>query len=527
VSVTLSTARDADDRPLYIVSTVENIDERRDTQEKLRLSDARFQAFMDAVPAIAWLSDADGRHLYMNRAWERATGQARDHWLARSAEELAQSGASAPDPRRGADVLHSGQPSDAIETFGEADGAPRHWRIVRFPVPAQDSGRLLGGMAIEITREVRAQAALRDSEARTLAIIQSASDGIVSTDGEGRVTLFNPAASRLFGVSAESMLGQPLARLLPPEARAHHTQMMAGFARSGVSQRAMGAGRVAGLHADGTRIELEASISQVQVDGALILTAMLRDITERTRADRRLVAYQLELAGLNRRLLAQEKETTRRLAQSLHDELGQTLAALRMQFDVLRQHGYVAAAAATAADAGTPSAGLQRIDLLITQANRQVREALTELRPPLLDELGLVAALDNELRRQSEAGSGPELSLVVDPLRRTCRWPGDVEFAAFMVAREAIHNAIRHAGATAIEVILEGDATTLDVWIDDNGVGLPAGPLHARPGHLGMIGMRERAGSINARLELGSTEGQGTRVHLAWPSGPENAARNG
>jgi PAS domain-containing protein len=60
--------------------------------------------------------------------------------------------------------------------------------VVRFPVPAQDSGRLLGGMAIEITREVRTQAALRDSEARMLAIIRSASDGIVSTDGEGRVS---------------------------------------------------------------------------------------------------------------------------------------------------------------------------------------------------------------------------------------------------------------------------------------------------------------------------------------------------
>ncbi len=336
-------------------------------------------------------------------------------------------------------------------------------------------------------------------------------------------SLFNPSAEQMFGVSAAAMLGQPLDRLLPAEERTRHPALMGSFAGSGVSQRAMGSGRVVGMHADGRRMELEASISQVTVEGSVILTAMLRDVTERTQAERRLVAYQLELAGLNRRLLAQEKETTRRLAQTLHDELGQTLAALRMQFDVLRQRGLVDAAAATAADLDDPAGGLQRIDQLVTQANRQVREALTELRPPLLDELGLAAALDNELRRQSESGSGPELSLLVDPALRDCRWPGDVEFAAFMVAREAIYNAIRHADATTVEVILEGDAEALDVWVDDNGVGLPEAPLRERPGHLGLVGMRERAGSIGARLELGSGDGLGTRVHLSWPSGHDGA----
>ncbi|MBY0439880.1 MAG: PAS domain S-box protein, partial [Burkholderiales bacterium] len=523
VAVTLSLARNADGTPSYMISTVEDIDGRREAQQKLRLSDARFQSFMDAVPAMAWLSDADGRHVYLNQAWEREVGRPRNLWLGRSAGELQQSGAAAPDPHAGAAVLHSGRPSDVVEDFGGADGAPRRWRVVRFPVQAPDGGQLLGGMAIEITREVRAQAALRDSEARMLAIIRSASDGIVSTDGEGRVSLFNPAAERMFGLGAASMLGQPLDRLLPAEARTRHPTLMAGFAGSGVSQRQMGTGRVTAVHADGRRMELEASISQVKVDGDVILTAMLRDITERTRAERRLVAYQLELAGLNRRLLAQEKETTRRLAQSLHDELGQTLAALRMQFDVLRQRGYVAAAAATAADEGNPAAGLQRIDLLISQANRQVREALTELRPPLLDELGLAVALENELSRQSESGIGPRMSLVVDPVLRDHRWPGDVEFAVFMVAREAIYNAIRHAGATMIEVVLEGDLHSLDVWIDDNGIGLPDEPLRARPGHLGLVGMRERAGSIGARLEMGSTDGQGTRVHLAWQSAAEYA----
>lgn len=379
-------------------------------------------------------------------------------------------------------------------------------------------------LASDITSQMRTEAALRQSEARTLAIITSASDAIVSTDAQGLVRLFNPAAERMFGISAATMLGNPLDRLLPAEASVHHRQHLMGFARSGVSQRAMSSGRVAALHADGSRMELEASISQVEVDGSVMLTAMLRNVTERTRAERRLIAYQLELAGLNRRLLAQEKETTRRLAQALHDELGQTLAALRMQFDVLRQRGYVAAAAATAADAGEAAPGLQRIDALITHANRQVRETLTELRPPLLDELGLVAAIENELRRQAEAGGGPELSLDVDAALRDLRWPGDVEFAAFMVAREAAYNAIRHARASRVRIVIEGDPARMDLWIDDDGIGMPEEPRQARPGHLGLVGMRERAASIGASLMLGPADRPGTRVHLNWQA-PANAQR--
>ena len=498
--------------------------ELSDAQERLLASDARFQAFMDAAPALAWLSDADGRPAYLNRSWERASGQPRERWLGRTGQEIDAAGIAGPGRDGDAQVLRTGVGSDAIEAFGEVAGMPRLWRVVRFPVPAQDGSPLVGGMAIDITSQMRAEAALRQSEARTLAIITSASDAIVSTDAQGLVRLFNPAAERMFGLTAATMLGNPLDRLLPDEASGHHRQHLVGFARSGVSQRAMSSGRVAALHADGSRMELEASISQVEVDGSVMLTAMLRNVTERTRAERRLVAYQLELAGLNRRLLAQEKETTRRLAQALHDELGQTLAALRMQFDVLRQRGYIAAAAATAADAGEAAPGLQRIDALITHANRQVRETLTELRPPLLDELGLVAAIENELRRQSEAGSGPELSLDVDAALRDLRWSGDVEFAAFMVAREAAYNAIRHARARRVRIVIEGDPSHMDLWIDDDGIGMPEEPRQARPGHLGLVGMRERAASIGASLMLGPADRPGTRVHLNWQA-PANVQR--
>ena len=364
----------------------------------------------------------------------------------------------------------------------------------------------LAGINFDVTQQRQAEQALRESETRLHAVIGSASDAIISTDVDGVVQLFNPAAERIFGHPAARMLGRSLERLLPRRERGRHAAQMAAFAETPVTQRGMGAGTVEGQHADGHRIELEASISQASVGGRRVLTAILHDVTDRARADRALVQYQLELAGLAQRLFAQEKETTQRLAQTLHDELGQTLGALRLTHDALRLAGAPAPALPL----------LEREDRLITDANRQVRQVLSELRSPLLDEQGLVAALDNEVQRLGSPQGDTRLGLEVAPELQAQRWPPEVEYAAFMVAREAVANALRHARAASISVVLAGDARRLQLEVSDDGIGLPDERRAGRPGHLGLVGMRERALAIAATLTLSAPPGAGTTVQLTW-----------
>ena len=287
---------------------------------------------------------------------------------------------------------------------------------------------------------------------------------------------------------------------------------MTAFAETGVTQRGMGPGRsggvgtVEGRHADGHRIELEASISQASAGGRRVLTAILRDVTDRARADRALAQYQSELAGLAQRLFAQEKETTQRLAQTLHDELGQTLGALRLTHDALRL--------APVAPPTLPL--LEREDQLIADANRQVRQVLSGLRSPLLDEQGLVAALDNEVQRLGTPQDDTRLTLDVPPELQTQRWAPEVEYAAFMIAREAVANALRHARAAAVTVVLVGDARRLQLEVRDDGLGLPDERRAGRPGHLGLVGMRERAQAIAATLAIIAAPGAGTIIQLTW-----------
>lgn len=352
-----------------------------------------------------------------------------------------------------------------------------------------------------------ARAALSTSEARLAAIIGNASDAIISIDGDGFVTLFNPAAERIFGHPAAQMLGASVERLLPEAARAGHHALVDRFARSGTTQRAMGVGRVQGLRADGRLLELEASISKAFTDGQVVLTAMLRDVTERVAQERLLEMARVELAQLNHRLLEQERQTSRKLAQGLHDELGQTLAALRLHCEAQR-------GAAPAQRAGLE----ERIARLVVLANRQVRSVLSDLRPPLLDELGLAAALDNEIHQHHAEAGAAEIGLRASAEARSQRWPTDVEYAAFMIAREALINALNHASARHIGLQLGGNAAGMALHVEDDGIGMAAGTRVGRPGHLGLIGMRERALAIGASLRIDGAIGRGTIVTLTWSS---------
>ena len=229
---------------------------------------------------------------------------------------------------------------------------------------------------------------------------------------------------------------------------------------------------------------------------------VLREVTGQLSAERRERALQDERAALTRQLLQQEKEATRQLALSLHDELGQTVSALRLLFDA-RQ--------AQLAGGGLEPADLHRITDLLDRLHHQLRSVLADLRPPMLDELGLLAALEHEIRSRSY--DPMRILLSGDPGRR---WPADVEWCAFMVAREALGNARRHSGADSVDLLVAGDERQLRVSVIDNGRGVEGLADRTYHGHLGLVGMRERAAAIGARLEIESSPYSGTEISLEW-----------
>jgi signal transduction histidine kinase len=141
---------------------------------------------------------------------------------------------------------------------------------------------------------------------------------------------------------------------------------------------------------------------------------------------------------------------------------------------------------------------------------------LTDLRPPLLDELGLIAALDNEIRQRQLNHDYIEFHLDCESVASDTRWPSEVEYSVFMIAREAINNALLHAAPGLVQLVVSGDVGNLALSVQDDGPGIGKLEDAQRRGHLGMIGMHERATAIGAKLSIAAVQGAGTRVSLVW-----------
>ncbi|WP_367849472.1 PAS domain S-box protein [Rhodoferax sp. WC2427] len=341
-----------------------------------------------------------------------------------------------------------------------------------------------------------AEQKIRDSEALLSAIVSTTSDAILGLDGQVCVVFSNPAAQRIFGRSAAQLLGLPLADVMPDV----DLPSLIGAVRT-----------LSARHPDGATLHLEASASETRVNGEVLFTLTARDVTERVESEQALLHYREQLSALSRQLMEAEQQTNRRLAQLLHDQLGQTLTTLRISVDALR---------AQLPPPATPAIDKSwtRVSGMIDRGMREVRQVLVELRPPLLQEQGLGVALDNEIQAEAANHSGVALRLHIPPAMADRRWNPEVEYAVFMVAREAIGNALCHARCHSLTVGIEPLGTLgLRLLVQDDGIGL--GPIGqaVKPGHLGLVGMRERSQAIGAHLSARSADNErGTVIELSY-----------
>jgi PAS domain S-box-containing protein len=362
-----------------------------------------------------------------------------------------------------------------------------------------DAGRAtyMAGTTVEITERKEAQADLEASEAYRRQLFEQLSDGVLLVGSDHRILDANPQAWTMLGLSREALLGASLSDLLAEQELGRIDRL---------SQTSSELAEWAFVRPDGSQFPAE--VSTRPLDASRFL-AVLRDISQRRQADRALLTYQLELSELTHQLLTQEKQTSQRMAQALHDRLGQTLAVTRLHLDALM----------TSVQNQIPSvleSQCETMDRLIEQAVHEVRDVLRELRPPLLEDMGLEAALDNEVNSTSWELAGADLLLEVDDDLGDPHWPADVEYGAFMVAREAITNALQHGQPSLIRVVLGGGVGELRLAVIDDGIGIPDAMVAGRPGHLGVVGMRERAIAIGARFSMARGDSGGTTVSLLW-----------
>ena len=349
-------------------------------------------------------------------------------------------------------------------------------------------------------------AALESAQARVGDIVDSAMDAVISTDESQRIVLYNPAAEKMFGRPRAAVLGHPLDLLVPERFRRAHQAHVAEFGRTGATSRRMGApGVLFGLRANGEEFPIEASISQHSEHGGKILTVILRDVTERVHADEALRQSREELRELSVAAHSIREQEQRRVAREIHDELGQSLTALKM--DVAWLLGSLPAA--------SPSLS-EKLNAMQNQLDETVaatRRISADLRPLMLDDLGLIPATEWLAQNFSERTGIP------------CRLhiqPTDIELgephasALYRILQESLTNVARHAKATRVEVSLERADGTLLLTVRDDGRGFRPAEARARK-TFGLLGLRERTVLLGGETSVASEPGHGTTVSVRIP----------
>jgi PAS domain S-box-containing protein len=329
------------------------------------------------------------------------------------------------------------------------------------------------------------------------AVVQASPVAIVASDLNGKITEWNSAAERMFGWTREEVLGQD-PPMVPPDGREEYRslteRLFGGEILKGVEVRRQ--------QRDGTQIEASIWAAPMFDAGKNVIGAIgfLIDMTERKQAEEIIRRNAQQLETLSQRLLQAHEEERRAIARELHDEIGQTLTALNLLSGIEGR--------------SIDAEKLREAQVLVSDVLTRLRDLSLNLRPALLDDLGLVPALIWHLERFGTR-TGVRVDFTHGGL--TGRRFGDaIETAVFRIAQEALTNVARHADVKEATVHLLADQKTIGLQVRDQGAGFnPEIPLAATSA--GLLGMRERAALLGAQLTLESAPGMGTTVTAVVP----------
>ncbi len=356
----------------------------------------------------------------------------------------------------------------------------------------------------EVTQEHLARESLEASEALFRLLAESASDAHGRMSLDGKILYASPAVRAVLGYEPEELVGRPAFELLVPgEGQA---RLLAERARLLSQGATVGLEVMARTRSGDTRmLEVRARVMQNPATGPAEIVAVIRDITERERSQEELRRSAQQLRRLAERATSGREAERAEMANELHDELGQALTALKLE---LR--------AWSLEPPPSEEALKERVDEAVARIETtldSVRSLASRLRPPLLDSLGLAAAIELHVRDFSRRTSLPcEFPLAVEDVEPSPQR----DIAVFRILQEALTNAARHAGASRVTVTLARRGAELLLEVCDDGCGIEPGAL-AAASNLGIAGMRERALAAGGRLELGPLPEGGTAVRLWVP----------
>jgi PAS domain S-box-containing protein len=465
-------------------------------EELLREGQRRTESILASVTDTHIVFDRQWHYAYVNDAAVRAIGRPRDQIIGRTLWELYPDIVGTEIERQYRRAMEE-RVAVAFEFhYLTLDS----WWDNRFnPVPEG-----LAVFATDITERRQAEA----ERAQLAAIVRASDDAIIAETLDGIVLSWNQGAARMYGYTAEEIVGSPISRLIPPDRPDELSGILQRLARG----EHLDHYETTRVRKDGQRIDVSLTISPIRDASGNVSAASIiaRDTTERNRVEDATRQSQQQLRALSAHLQTIREEERTRIAREIHDQLGQVLTGLKMELSLLEESWSESAPR----DARTLNQkAFQRMRSLVDGSIEAVRKIATELRPMVLDNLGLSAAIEWQAEEFLRISGIPcEVSLPEDEMSLD----RDTSTALFRILQESLTNIVRHAKASRASIRLWNENHTTVLQVQDNGVGIPAHVI-AGPTSFGLLSMKERALMLGGTVDVTSGPGAGTAIVVRVP----------
>jgi PAS domain S-box-containing protein len=481
---------------------------------KLLQSEERWTATLGSIGEAVIATDSEGRVTFLNPVAAALTG-----WQFEEAENQPvgdvfkiineKSGMSADD-----EVLQVLEERQILTVANNVALITRDGREIPVehsaaPILAGE-GKVIG--VVLVFRDVAERRQEQIATAEQAALLELTQDSVFVIDMEGKILFWSRGAEAMLGYSKSQAAGNISHDLLRTEFPQPLAEINAELMRTGHWE-----GDVIKTAQDGRRIVVAGrwALQWGKRDQAPRVLVINSDITERKRGEESLVLQREQLRALAERLQWVREEDRKRVARDLHDQIGQILTAIKMDMTWITRH--------LPESEGEVLARLKESIQLINDGVKAVRTICSGLRPGVLDDLGLAAAIEWQAS-EFASRNGVHCQVSVPPV--DLHLDGDRATATFRIFQECLTNVIRHAQAKSVRVVLCQEEESILMVVEDDGIGFCESGLSNAVGSLGLLGMKERAQFCGGDVQISSSPGKGTTVTVRVPVDTPRAERS-
>ena len=472
--------------------------------EMLRASEKKYRVLVENLPQKIFYKDKNSVYISCNKNYaddlkiapEQIVGKTDYDFYSKKLAEKYRT-----DDKR---IMESGT-VETIEEIYIQNGTEAIVQTVKAPIKG-DEGAVIGVLGIfwDITEHKLAEEALKESEEKYHTLIETANDPIFVADAKtGIIILTNKKAEDMLGIPTDEIIGMHQIQLHPKEEADRFRKIFADH----VHKRKAISGDLYICHKNGKKIPVEISASVADMGGKKIIQGIFRDITERKKAEQKIIDYQNQLKLLTSQITLSEEKERHRLSEYLHDQIGQHLFVAKLKLEILQN----------SLSSNEDTKTVVDVINIIKHIIKSSRSLTVELSPPILYELGFEQALE-WLAEQTLKKH--DIMVTFDDDKQEKPLDETTKILLYRTVSELLTNVAKHAQTKSAEVSIRKDNSNVRVCVKDDGVGFPYPNeefSNVKNGGMGLFRIKERLESLNGQIEIETQPNHGTHITLLVP----------